>query len=194
MTSANLSSRIITIIESGDSESRNESWQAQIEDIAMEITYAAHAEPARQHCTIPGHDDIERTTKHLRLEFETSFASKDNRFHAELEERTFAHAAIFQKQSPLQISEAQKRWQQSRHDEKRWRADIEDVARRVAHIAVLHWKIWAGLVYLEGEEEAVGGGGSLIEDASPNSLVTAEASTPPINDMSIMDEGGGDGD
>jgi hypothetical protein len=153
----------------------------------MEIIQAAHAEPARQHCTIPG-DDIEHTTRDLRLAFENRFALTANRFHAKLEERTFAHAAIFQKQSPLQISEAQKRWQQRRHDEKLWRADIEDVARRVAHIAVLHWKIWAGLVYLEGEEEAVGGGGS------PNSVATKEHSTPPIDDMSIVDEGGGDGD
>lgn len=162
-TFATLECRITTIIENDDAESRNESWQAQIADVAMEITQAAYVERGLEHCMIPD-DDFKCTTIHLKQAFENRFGLLANKLLAKLEERTFAHAAIFQKQSPLQISEAQKRWQQSRHDDKLWRADMEDVARRVAHIAVLHWKIWAGLVYLEGEEEEEAEGGSMGED------------------------------
>lgn len=161
--SATLQCRITTIIENDDSDSRHESWQAQIEDVAMEITRAAYADRGLQHCTIPG-DDFEWTTTHLKGAFENEFGLLAKEFHAKLEARTFAYAAIFQKRSPLQISEAQKRWQQRRHENRLWRADLEDVARRVAHVAVLHWKIWAGLVYLEGEEEEVAEDGSVPED------------------------------
>jgi hypothetical protein len=202
-TSATLECRITTIIENDDAESRNESWQAQITDVAMEITQAAYFERGLEPSMIPD-DDFKCTTIRLKQAFENGFGLLANELHAKLEERTFAHAAIFQRQSPLQISEAQKRWQQSRHDDKLWRANIEDVARRVAHIAVLHWKIWAGLVYLEGEEEEEAEGGSMGEDEnrlegldqisceSRNLVVMEPDWTPPIDELSTVDEGGGD--
>ncbi|KAI9729876.1 MAG: hypothetical protein M1834_006625 [Cirrosporium novae-zelandiae] len=31
--------------------------------------------------------------------------------------------------------------------------DLEELARRVAHVGVLHWRVWAKLIYLKGDEE-----------------------------------------
>jgi T-complex protein 11 len=225
-TYATLQWRVTTIIENDESESRSESWQAQLGDVAMEITRFAYAECGLEDSEIPD-DDFERTTRDLQGAFTHTFGSLANELHARLEERTFAHAAIFRERSPLQISEAQKQWQESRQDGKLWRADVEDVAKRAAHIAVLHWKIWAGLVYLEGGREGEEGGGeeeeeegeegeeeeeeedkvkseSIIQDENrPNGLnqipfksrkviATQPDWTLPIDEMSMVDEGGGD--
>ena len=132
--------RITTIIDK-TSESRNESWQAQTENVAMEITRAAYVECGFEHR--PTHDDFEWTMRKLESALTDKFDSLAHELHAKLEEVTFKHAKVFQDWSPLQISEAQKHWQQIRQERGLWRADAEDVARRVAHIAVLHWKVWA---------------------------------------------------
>jgi hypothetical protein len=194
--------RITTIIEKDNSESRIESWQAQIEDVSMEITRAAYVECGLEHCPIPD-DDFEGTTRDLERSFTENFGLLAIELHAKLEQTTFVHVATFQDRSPLQISEAQKHWQQSRHERKLWRADVEDVARRVAHVAVLHWKVWAGLVYLEGEEDRVEGQ-SISQDSNGsnglNQIPFKSSSdnamepgwTPPTDQPSIVDDRGED--
>jgi hypothetical protein len=201
-TYATLHWRITTIIENDDSEARSESWQALTEDVAVEITRAAYVDYGLEHCSIPD-GDFECTTRDLRSAFSDNFGLLAHGLHAKLEQMTLAHAAIFQERSPLQISEAQKLWQQSRHDKKFWRADVEDVARRVAHMAVLHWKIWAGLVYLEEEEDSVvgkpmrhdeNGTGGLhqIPVESRNPVAMEPEWTPPADQTSMVDERGED--
>jgi hypothetical protein len=146
-----LQRRILTIVEDDRSGSRSENRLAQFEAVAMEITRAAYVECGLKHSTIPD-DDFESTTRYLRWAFTAnSYGILAKKLHTKLEEMTFMHASIFQEWSPLQISEAQKHWQQSRLDKNPWRADAEDVVRRVAHIAVLNWKVWAELVYVEGQ-------------------------------------------
>jgi len=156
--------RIITIVENDNSGSRSESWRVQIEAVAMEITRAAYVECGLKHYTILD-DDFESTTRYLRRAFAPeSYGILANKLHTKLEQMTFTHASIFQERSPLQISEAQKHWQQSRLDKNPWQADAEDVARRVAHIAVLHWNVWAELVYLGGEGEDIVAGEATVQD------------------------------
>jgi hypothetical protein len=145
--------RIIAIVENYGSGSRSENWQVQIEDVAMEITRVAYVECGLKDHAIPD-DDFKSTTKYLRQAFTPeSYGSLASKLHVKLEQMTLTYASIFDEWSPLQISEAQKHWQLNRLDKSLWRADAEDVARRLAHIAVLHWNVWAELVYLEGEGE-----------------------------------------
>jgi hypothetical protein len=196
--------RIITIVENDSSGCRSESWQAQIEAVAMEITRAAYAECGLKHCTIPD-DDFKSTTGYLRQTFTPkSYGNLAYKFHVKLEQMTLAHASTFQEWSPLRISEAQKHWQQSRLDKSLWRADAEDVARRVAHIAVLHWNVWAELVYLEGEGEDRAIGEVVVQDedgpkeqdsvfSESKSDSEIESSwTPPSDQVSVFDESGED--
>lgn len=137
--------RINTIVEA-----RNVSWKAQIENVAMEITRAAYV-TCSQDFPIPN-TDFNLTTNLVELLFNEKFSSVAGDLHTELEQMTFTHASIFQDRSPLQISDMQKQWQEWRDDNMRLPADPEDVARRIAHIAVLHWWVWAGLAYLNEEE------------------------------------------
>jgi hypothetical protein len=196
--------RIITIVENDGSGSRSESWQVQLEAVAMEITRAAYAECGFKHYTIPD-DDFKSTTGYLRRAFTPkSYGILADKLHAKLEQMTFTHASVFQEWSPLQISEAQKHWQQSRLDKNLWRADAEDVARRVAHIAVLHWNVWAELVYLEGEGEDDVPGEAMVPDENgpkeEDSIFSESKSdgeiesgwTPPSDQISFRDESGGD--
>lgn len=45
---------------------------------------------------------------------------------------------------------------------------LEDVARRVAHVAVLHWKVWAPVLYLScGDYEGSGRDGGDVEPILP---------------------------
>ena len=195
--------RITTILEKDNSESRNESWQAQIEDVALEITRAAYFECGHQQSPIPD-NELEFTTELLKRAFAGSFGSLADKLHAKLEQMTFRHALAFQDRSPLQISEAQKNWQQTQHDNKLWCADPEDVARRIAHMAVLHWRVWAGLVYLDQEgEDEVGSECPTEDDEGPNrqdqiipesegQRETGSGATPAVDQISFVDEGGGD--
>ena len=176
----------------------------QTEAVAMEITRAAYVECGLKHYTIPD-DDFKSTTEYLRQAFTPkSYGDLAYKLHVKLEQMTLTHASIFQEWSPLQISEAQKHWQQSRIDKSLWRADAEDVARRVAHIAVLHWNVWAELVYLEGEGEDRVTSEVIVQDENgPNeqdSVFSESKSdseiesgwTPPSDQMSVLDESDGD--
>ena len=203
-TYATLQGRITTIIEKGSPESRSNSWQAHIEDVAMEITRAAYVERGLAHLPIPDHA-FEVTTRHLERAFSQNCSSLADELHAKLEQMTFTHASVFQDQSPIQISEAQKHWQQTRHENKSWRADPEDIARRIAHMAVLHWRVWAELVYLKGDEDYMMEGESMTDDDywlnRKNQLLLESASgegemeldgTPAVDRISLVDRGGGD--
>ena len=196
--------RIITIVENDSSGSRSESWQVQIEAVAMEITRAAYVECGFKHYMIPD-DDFKSTTEYLRQAFTPkSYGNLACKLHVKLEQMTLTHASIFQEWSPLQISEAQKHWQQSQLDKSLWRADAEDVARRVAHIAVLHWNVWAELVYLEGggedrvtdEATVQDENGPREQDSVPSESKSdneIESCWTPLSDqMSVLDESDGD--
>ncbi|RVX69322.1 hypothetical protein B0A52_06916 [Exophiala mesophila] len=72
----------------------------------------------------------------------------------ELEETAQAQARAYENMTPLAISDAQKRWA-----EQRWAAKerplivtVEDLARRIAHISVIHCRVWADLLYLAPDE------------------------------------------
>ncbi|KPI41428.1 Protein SOK1 [Cyphellophora attinorum] len=84
-------------------------------------------------------------------------------------ERAVLHwCAVFHSMSPLEISDEQRRYQQQKASplSLSWAStaqdanpadpepglvafDIQDAARRLAHMTVLHWRVWKGLVYLD---------------------------------------------
>lgn len=147
--------RLMAIVDKDMARSRGEMWQAQVEDLAMEITRAAYIVCGHAHYHIPD-DDFEWTTICLQSAFASRYEFFADEMHTKLEQMTLHHASVFHEQSALQISEDQRQWQQTRQDKGLRGADTEDIARRVAHMGVLHWRVWAGLVYLsEGEDETM---------------------------------------
>jgi hypothetical protein len=81
----------------------------------------------------------------------------------QLLESTLEHTTTFETMSPLEIAESQRRHQLSRNKQgvgdqgsSRQLPDIDDLGRKVAHMAVLHWRVWCELAYSEpaADEEA----------------------------------------
>ncbi|WEW55453.1 Protein SOSEKI 1 [Emydomyces testavorans] len=63
-----------------------------------------------------------------------------------LEEATFAVAKRYMDMSPLSMCEDQQLARSDGRPELRPR-DIEDIGKRLAHIAVLHWRVWGPILY-----------------------------------------------
>ena len=176
--------RLLTIIGKDTNRSRRELWKAEIDDVAMEITRAAYIVCDLGSCKILG-DDYEHAARSLELIFADRYDFVADEFHALLERRTFHHIAIFQEKTPLQMSEDQKQWEQLRNNNKEWRTDTEDIARRVAHMSVLDWRVWAGLIYLHGEEHEM-----LRKEDGEQAFPEAESRTmPEVCDETLVPNG-----
>jgi len=75
--------------------------------------------------------------------------------------RTLHHASHFSQLDTLQISNLQRTWSMNRSLKGVPLApDLDDIARRLAHVAVIHWKVWSDLVYLDDSESGPGFPGS----------------------------------
>ena len=74
---------------------------------------------------------------------------------SDLKNKTAEVARAFSKMTPPQLAESQRKWQawytQARRTD--YELNLMDSARRLAHIGVLHWRVWADLVYLDMFEE-----------------------------------------
>lgn len=74
-----------------------------------------------------------------------------NRIMQQLQIRTLSVANDFSKlPDTLAISNSQRAWSIQRCEQGvASMPDLEDISRRLAHIAVIHWQVWSDLVYLE---------------------------------------------
>ncbi|KIX10629.1 uncharacterized protein Z518_01713 [Rhinocladiella mackenziei CBS 650.93] len=127
-------------------------WLQHGSAIALELTRAAYHVYKRAEFSLPD-AEVAKTTLHLMSEFESErhHGSRARALASELEQAAHEYASTFQGMSTLAISEAQKQWYQLRQQRQPWRntPDLDDMARRLAHIAVIHWMVWADLVYSE---------------------------------------------
>ncbi|KEF61783.1 uncharacterized protein A1O9_03353 [Exophiala aquamarina CBS 119918] len=137
-----------------------EMWSQHDGEIALELTNAAFSVCKRVGCVLPA-SEVETTRKQLAFEFaeERQHARRAQLLAQALERgaQTYAHA--FQSMTTLAISEAQKRDHHARHqpqhENQQWRQmpSLEDMARKLAHVAVIHMRVWWDLVYLPDEAE-----------------------------------------
>lgn len=164
-----LQSRILAIVDEQPDDV--DPWQISSADVALEITRAA--------CTLCGYseeaipDCVIQSTYHRLNELicgqtsECALICDSSR--AEFASRAIHHAQTFAEMTPLAISESQQHWQQQQQEQKtsfRRLPDVEDIARRLAHVGILHWRIWANLVYLDDAEEAPAEQPTLINPSS----------------------------
>ncbi|KAK5077236.1 Protein SOSEKI 1 [Lithohypha guttulata] len=87
---------------------------------------------------------------HLRRNLRQKYSHGLEVLTSQLSEKTSWHANRFSRlPDTLAISNDQRSWS-ARRSEKGFSAapDLEDIARRLAHIAVIHWQVWHDLVYL----------------------------------------------
>ena len=123
----------------------NAIWDAHLDAISTEVTRAVHAGSDPSACQISA-AAFTRYHSHLSTRFE-QIDSPLHGLAAELQRRVLRHVSIFKQLSALQISELQQQHQQSRQNAAPGRhvPDVEDIARRLAHMVVIHWRVWREL-------------------------------------------------
>ncbi|KAK2763956.1 hypothetical protein FQN54_009575 [Arachnomyces sp. PD_36] len=168
---ANLQSRILTLLENSDNgygSHKEPCWQSNIGSIALEIGRAACIV-----CGCPSIPDeviivIEKTLDSCFSRDSELFQYYQKSIRDRLEVATFTLAKKYMHMSPLAICESQRarpgfttgqgqmppppppQHQQQTLQQLRY-SDHEGIARRLAHIGVLHWRVWAPLLYTREE-------------------------------------------
>ena len=144
----------------------NEIWKTHLDALSAEVTRAVFAELQPSRNSIPA-TAFATNHKGLLAHFQ-QVESRLDRFAAELQNRVLKHASIFQQLSALQISEMQQHHQQSRQNGIHGRVipDVDDIARRLAHMAVIHWRVWWDLYLPIMERVATGVSGGDLPGSS----------------------------
>lgn len=160
-----LQSRILDIVDKQTEV--GDPWQISSASVALEITRAAYEFCGHSQVVVP--DCLIQSTLCRMNDLFSAHTSQGMFIWESLQEdltfKAILHAQIFNDMTPLAVSNAQHQWQQRREQQTSFRPvpEVEDIARRVAHVGILHWKIWANLVYLDDGEVASSELGSLVD-------------------------------
>ncbi|EAW25401.1 TCP11 family protein [Aspergillus fischeri NRRL 181] len=147
-TYASFRSRIGSLMEENEDCRRGSPrWLKNVRGIALEI--------ARFACAACSGDSmvsdaviapIEATLEwHLSNEASELFQYFQNALRQKLLASTFAFAKKYLNMSPLAICESQRSYS---HSPLPQHYDIERISMRLAHIGVLHWRVWAPILYV----------------------------------------------
>lgn len=145
--------RFLQLISSEDGNS--EGVHCHLEEIAVEIARASTAvspgnspDPDRP---LPKFDPLQIEGL-LETWLRDKLYETTGQVIEEVTERTLYHAHQFRKLDTLQVSNAQRVWTANRSTKSFFLApEVEDVARRLAHIITIHWAVWSDLFYLKDE-------------------------------------------
>lgn len=154
-TSAKLryvSARIMQLVHAEDGT--RESVECHLRDIAMEIARTVTAiswdsKPSKQELTMLD-TQYQVALRRLQERLEADHDDVVNHVLRQLVEQTTGHASRFRKMDTLGISNEQRTWSMTRSLKGSILApDVDDISRRLAHVAVIHWEVWSELVYLD---------------------------------------------
>lgn len=126
-------------------------WQSSTDTIALELVRALYVVQGRS-ITAISHTEVAEVEQRLSQLFQGQYTELYDRLvnniHEQLERLTMAHAEKFQNLSTFAIAESQRkrRTQQNKHG-RGLQPDADDIAKRMAHIAVLNWGVYADIVY-----------------------------------------------
>ncbi|KAJ9251374.1 hypothetical protein DTO207G8_5477 [Paecilomyces variotii] len=153
-TYATFRSRIWPLLEGNDDGYREASrWQGNISSVALEIARMASVVCHRDDMVC---DDviapIERALE-WHLSHESSvFQLFQTAAREKLLERIFSFAKKYLHMSPLAICESQRPLQSQYGGSVSQRhMDMDFIAMRLAHMVVLHWRVWAPILYMRDE-------------------------------------------
>lgn len=130
-------------------------WHGHKNHVVLEVLRAASVVSAEMLKTPPkplSEAQVAEATARIVKEFDTE-AQKMTRLKIvarELEELGQAQTRAFENMTALAISDAQKRWYDKRMEAKDRQLipSVEDLSRKIAHIAVIHFRVWADMIYL----------------------------------------------
>lgn len=146
-TYATFRSRIGTLMEENEDCTRGSSrWLRNVRDIALDIAQLASTECGGD-ATVS--DDVIAPIE-ASLEWHLSneqglFQHFQRSLREKLMEATLRTAKRYLNMSPLAICESQRLRTATSADQ---HYDIERISMRLAHIGVLHWRVWAPLLYV----------------------------------------------
>jgi hypothetical protein len=147
-----LQNRILTIADNDFGDDLMVSWRDNADNVAIEITRAAYVAYHYPSSPIIPPDMFSKTSSRLWQAVEQFYANFERDLLAHLAELTLEHVSVFQSMSTLAISETQKQYQQNRQQlDDQALPDLDNMARSLAHLAVLHWQVWRDLVYMRDE-------------------------------------------
>ncbi|EXJ86370.1 hypothetical protein A1O3_03321 [Capronia epimyces CBS 606.96] len=147
---------ILTDSDAASGLTTPEVWNRHAYAVALELTRAAF-----QYCQIaestPPEAEAARTAEQLTAmyHFESQNSARTRAIARALEQTVHDYAKVYQGMTAQAISLTQRRLH-LRHATSqvyRYLPDLRDLASRLAHIAVIHWRVWADLAYLVEYEE-----------------------------------------
>ena len=173
---AMLEQRVFAILNSSGEDTSDQIskvWRSNLHSISLEILSAAHSTLERSGSLdeldlarkYPD-DEIKHTYDRLAYLTQNTLAHQHiiSQTRAELVCCTLRHINRFNGMGPRAISDEQGNWISQRASESPNTVDhskrfsilvIEDTARRLAHILVLNWRVWADLCYLSDLESPI---------------------------------------
>lgn len=126
--------------------------QQHKDDVAVEIVKMAHSilsKDKRRGTTINIEDELQQVRN--KLSSEDYMGQAKSEIMQQLKRQVLLDAAAFTPHTPLEISSMQTRWATNRVRAAAVEGypiiDLEAVSRRLAHIAVIVWRIWADIVF-----------------------------------------------
>lgn len=151
-----LQSRIWSLLEQCDDRCQDEvRWQKHTNDVALEIARAAHVV-----CGMIGRMDadvIMHAERLLSWCLDTRspiYLETQKAVQATLDETMVRYVRQYILMSPLAICESQRAKQSVLEGQVQRHAGVEAIGRRVAHIGVLHWRVWAPILHRIEELES----------------------------------------
>lgn len=145
--------RFLQLISSEDGNS--EGVNCHLEEIAIEIARASSGVSpgisSDSESPVPEFDP-QQIERRLETCLQDNLHEMTGQVIEEVTERTLYHACQFRKLDTLQVSNAQRIWTANRSTKSFFLApEVEDMARRIAHIISIHWAVWSDLFYLKDQ-------------------------------------------
>lgn len=146
--------RLLQLMSAEDGTS--EGVACHLDEIATEIARAAAAATTEVEIREQSREvkdvDFQYALNRLETRFAIEQSSVMESLLNDLTQLTLEFALQFQKLDTLQLSNAQRAWTTKRSAKGLVPPpDMEDIARRLAHIIVIHWAVWAKLTYIDEE-------------------------------------------
>ncbi|KAM5458905.1 Protein SOSEKI 1 [Microsporum canis] len=138
------------------SPNANHKWQNNMSLIALEIAQSlCSLDGSNKGNTFPDKRTLDSVEKYLEFFF-TSPTGQSREFslsvQRDLEEATFGYVKKYLQMTPLEMSEDQRPREypdpKNYTFSQRLLLDVDGIAKRLAHIGVLHWRVWAPILYL----------------------------------------------
>lgn len=118
-------------------------WESHLNSLATELAGRVLTGSRWSGETVP-FERVAGTVEELREKFDKGVEGRIETLKSELLDTMLRYVSDFKRLSALELSQLQQNHQQSAQNRRQGRyiPNKDDIARRMAHIAVIHWRVW----------------------------------------------------